>query len=205
MMSNCLFNCTRCLKASTAKLPFSAISTECPYFSRILTASFWLTRLSSASKMSKTTSLGAETGFAVFDSRAAIKADARSCEVTGVVTWELILLSKHHLTTERYTQSTNEEAEITLTIKPRHRRSKKDDRDISKVFVFANSFGLGAEFTNVRMNDRGSRSTYHLYIVHDNSIYMWAMVPICHRGWIMNDMNIETEFFYPRHNACSVP
>ena len=109
MISNCLFDCTRCLKASTAKLPFSAISTEWPYFSRILTASFWLTRLSSASKMSNTTSLGAETGFAVFDSRAAIKADARSCEVTGVVTWELILLSKHHLTAKRHTQSTNEE------------------------------------------------------------------------------------------------
>ena len=39
-----------------------------------------------------------ETGFAVFDLRAVINADARSCEVMGVVTCELMPLSKHYLT-----------------------------------------------------------------------------------------------------------
>jgi hypothetical protein len=42
--------------------------------------------------------LRAETGLTVFDSNAEIKAEARSCDVTGVVTCELILLSRHHLT-----------------------------------------------------------------------------------------------------------
>lgn len=45
-------------------------------------------------------SFGAETGLTVLDSSAAIKAEARSCEDTGVVTCELILLSKHHLTAD---------------------------------------------------------------------------------------------------------
>lgn len=88
------------MNASTARLPFSAISTVCPYFSRIFTASFWLTRLSSASRMSNVTSLGADTGLTVFDSRAEMSADDRSCAVTGDVTWELMLLSRHHLTVE---------------------------------------------------------------------------------------------------------
>jgi hypothetical protein len=50
--------------------------------------------------MSNTMSLGAETGLTVLDSNAAIKAEARSCEDRGVVTCELILLSKHHLTAD---------------------------------------------------------------------------------------------------------
>lgn len=47
------------------------------------------------------TSLGAETGETVLDSRAVMRADARSCAVTGVVTCDEILLSRHHLTKER--------------------------------------------------------------------------------------------------------
>lgn len=44
------------------------------------------------------TSLGAETGLTVLDSRAEMRAEDRSWAETGVVTWELMLLSKHHLT-----------------------------------------------------------------------------------------------------------
>jgi hypothetical protein len=66
-----------------------------------LTASFWLTRLSSARRISKVTSLGAETGLTVLDSSADINADAKSWAVTGDVTCELMLLSKHHLTAEK--------------------------------------------------------------------------------------------------------
>ena len=97
-MSNGLFRCTRALNASTASEPFSEISTECPYFSRILTASFWFTRLSSARRMSNVTSFVAAAGLTVLDSSAEISADARSCAVTGVVTSELMLLSRHHFT-----------------------------------------------------------------------------------------------------------
>lgn len=89
---------TRSLNASTARLPFSAIPTVWPYFSRILTASFWFTKLSSARRMSKVTSLGADTGLTVFDSRAEMRAEERSWAVTWVLTCELILLSKRHLT-----------------------------------------------------------------------------------------------------------
>lgn len=51
--------------------------------------------------MSKVTSLGADTGLTVLDSRAEIRAAERSWAVTGVVTWELMLLSKHHFTVKR--------------------------------------------------------------------------------------------------------
>lgn len=44
------------------------------------------------------TSLGADTGLTVLDSRAEMRADERSWAVTGVVTWELMLLSRHHFT-----------------------------------------------------------------------------------------------------------
>jgi hypothetical protein len=98
MISNGRFRCTRALNASTASDPFSAISTVCPYFSRILTANFWLTRLSSASRMSNITSFVAAAGLTVLDSRAEMSADARSWALTGVVTSELMLLSKHHFT-----------------------------------------------------------------------------------------------------------
>lgn len=97
-MSNGRFRCMRALNASTASDPFSAISTVCPYFSRILTANFWLTRLSSASKMSNITSFVAAAGLTVLDSRAEMSADERSWALTGVVTSELMLLSKHHFT-----------------------------------------------------------------------------------------------------------
>jgi hypothetical protein len=99
MISKGRFRCTRALKASTASDPFSAISTVCPYFSRILTASFWFTRLSSASRMSNITSFVAAAGLTVLDSRAEMSAEARSWTLTGVVTSELMLLSKHHFTT----------------------------------------------------------------------------------------------------------
>lgn len=98
MISNGLFLWILALKASTAKDPFSAISTWCPYFSKILTANFWFTKLSSAIKISYGISFSATTGVTVLDSKALIKADARSAAVTGVVTWEEIELSKHHLT-----------------------------------------------------------------------------------------------------------
>jgi hypothetical protein len=50
MISKGLFYATLALNASTTELPFSAISMIWPYLSRILTASFWLTKLSSLSK-----------------------------------------------------------------------------------------------------------------------------------------------------------
>jgi hypothetical protein len=48
--------------------------------------------------MSNTTSFVAAAGLTVLDSRAEMSADARSWALTGVVTSELILLSKHHFT-----------------------------------------------------------------------------------------------------------
>lgn len=98
MISNGRLRCTRALNASTANEPFSAISTVCPYFSNIFTASFWFTKLSSASKMSNITSFVAAAGLTVLDSSAEMSADARSCALTGVVTSELMLLSRHHFT-----------------------------------------------------------------------------------------------------------
>ena len=98
MTSNGRLRCTRALNASTASDPFSAISTVCPYFSNIFTASFWFTKLSSASRMSKITSFVAAAGLTVLDSSADISAEARSCTLTGVVTSELMLLSRHHFT-----------------------------------------------------------------------------------------------------------
>ena len=44
------------------------------------------------------TSLIAATGLTVLDSRAEMRADAKSAADTGVVTCELILLSRHHFT-----------------------------------------------------------------------------------------------------------
>ena len=43
-------------------------------------------------------SFGAETGETVLDSSAEMSAVERSCAVAGVVTWEEMLLSRHHLT-----------------------------------------------------------------------------------------------------------
>ena len=69
--------------------------------------------------MSNTMSLGAETGLTVLDSKADINAEARSCEDTGVVTCELILLSRHHLT-KSDSQQTVAGYIYLLTIEPRH-------------------------------------------------------------------------------------
>jgi len=48
--------------------------------------------------MSNITSFVAAAGLTVLDSRAEMSADARSWALTGVVTSELMLLSKHHFT-----------------------------------------------------------------------------------------------------------
>jgi hypothetical protein len=48
--------------------------------------------------MSNVTSFVAATGLTVLDSRAEMRADAKSAADTGVVTCELILLSRHHFT-----------------------------------------------------------------------------------------------------------
>ena len=91
MMSNCRFCDTRALNASTASDPFSTTSTVCPYFSRILTANFWFTRWSSATRMSNVSFVGA--GLTVFNSKAGRSADARSWALAGVGTSEHTPLS----------------------------------------------------------------------------------------------------------------
>lgn len=48
--------------------------------------------------MSNITSFVAAAGLTVLDSSADMSADARSCALTGVVTSELMLLSRHHFT-----------------------------------------------------------------------------------------------------------
>lgn len=72
--------------------------------------------------MSKVTSLGAETGLTVLDSNAEMSAAAKSWAVTGVVTWELILLSRHHLTRRQTEEvrSSQEGCKILHTIQSRH-------------------------------------------------------------------------------------
>lgn len=70
MMSNGRFRPTRALNASTASDPFSTISTVCPYFRRILTTTFWFTRLSSANRISNFTSFVGATGLTVVNSKA---------------------------------------------------------------------------------------------------------------------------------------
>ena len=47
------------------------------------------------------TSLGAETGETVLDSKAEMSEDARSCALTGVVICEESELSRHHLRLRR--------------------------------------------------------------------------------------------------------
>lgn len=89
---------TRLFTASTARLPFPAIPTAGPYYSRVLTASVWSTRLSFASKMLNVTSFSAETGLTVFNFSAEMSAAERSSAGTGAVTCELMPSSKHHFT-----------------------------------------------------------------------------------------------------------
>src|SRR5258708_13525473 len=87
-------------------------SQPCPYFSTILTANFWFTKLSLARRMSNTTSFVAAMGLTVLSSRAEMSAEARSCTLTGVVTSELMLLSKHHFTTDRKSTRLNSSHQI---------------------------------------------------------------------------------------------
>jgi len=61
-------------------------------------ANFWLMRLSSASKILNIMSFVTAAGLTVLDSRAEMSADERSGALTGVVTLEFTLLSKHHFT-----------------------------------------------------------------------------------------------------------
>jgi len=77
------------LKALTAKLPFSVISTVWPYFSRILTESFWLTILPSASRMPNVHNLTPKWGLTVLDSSIEIKADVRCWALIGDIACEL--------------------------------------------------------------------------------------------------------------------
>jgi hypothetical protein len=100
MISKGLFLLNPALEGINRKTIILRNPNQCPYFSKILTVSFWLTKLSSARRMSNVTSLGAETGLTVFDSRAEMRADDRSCAEMGVVIWEIMLLSKHRFTKE---------------------------------------------------------------------------------------------------------
>lgn len=79
MISKGWHRCVRVLNLSTATDPFSAISTEWPYFCKICVARRWLTSLSSASRMSKVVSPFVAAGLMVLDSRADANAEARSC------------------------------------------------------------------------------------------------------------------------------
>ena len=73
------------LYLSTAISPLSATSILWPATSRSLTASFWLTTLSSASRMLSTVSLTVSPGCTWCDSRAGTMAFESSCMLRGVV------------------------------------------------------------------------------------------------------------------------
>ena len=95
MISKGRFRCTRALNASTASNPFSAISTVLVLLED-LDGQLLLRQIVLGKKDVEYHVVCCRRGTDGTQLQGRMSAKARSCTLTGVVTSELMLLSKHH-------------------------------------------------------------------------------------------------------------